>query len=54
MEAFSNLNLDDFIRHYTAKQVPIEEPSEQYVNQMYESMNKGTYEEQHRDCESCG
>ncbi len=54
MEAFSNLNLDDFIRHYTAKQVPIEEPSEQYVNQMYESMNKGTYEEQNRDCESCG
>ena len=54
MEAFSNLNLDDFIRHYTAKQVPIEEPSEQYVNEMYESMNKGTYEEQHRDCESCG
>ena len=54
MEAFSNLNLDDFIRHYTAKQVPIEEPSEQYVNEMYESMNKGTYEEQYRDCESCG
>ena len=46
--------LGAFIRHYTAKQVPIEEPSEQYVNEMYESMNKGTYEEQHRDCESCG
>ena len=34
--------------------VHIEEPSEQEKNRLFAEMKKDTYEEQHRDCESCG
>lgn len=54
MAAFSGLKLDDFIRHYTNKAVTIKEPSEQQMKDIFDSMNKTTCEEQHRDCESCG
>ena len=54
MAAFSGLKLDDFIRHYTNKAVNIKEPSEQQIKDIFDSMNKTTREEQHRDCESCG
>lgn len=54
MAAFSGLKLDDFIRHYTNKAVTVKEPSEQQMKDIFDSMNKTTREEQHRDCESCG
>lgn len=54
MAAFSGLKLEDFIRHYTNKAVTLKEPSEQQVKEIFDSMNKTTREEQHRDCESCG
>ncbi len=54
MDAFSQLRLDDFIRHYDNKKVDITEPSESTVKEIFASMKKDTHEEQHRDCESCG
>lgn len=54
MKEFSGLRMEDFIRRYTAKPVDVKEPSAQQLQAIYASMNKDTYEEQHRDCESCG
>lgn len=42
------------MRSYTNRAVHIEEPSEQEKNRLFAEMKKDTYEEQHRDCESCG
>ena len=54
MDAFGKLNINDFMRSYTNRAVHIEEPSEQEENRLFAEMKKDTYEEQHRDCESCG
>lgn len=54
MKEFSALDLNDFIRRYTAKKVEVTEPTQQQLQAIYASMNKDSYEEQHRDCESCG
>ena len=54
MDAFGKLNINDFMRSYTNRAVHIEEPSEQEKNHLFAEMKKDTYEEQHRDCESCG
>lgn len=54
MDAFAKLHIEDFMRKYTNRKVKIEEPTEQQKNQLFDSMKKDTYEEQHRDCESCG
>lgn len=54
MEAFKDLKIDDFMRHYDNKEVKIHEPSEQKIDEIYLSMNKDNNEERHRDCESCG
>lgn len=54
MDAFKELRLDDFIRHYDNREIKIHEPSECEINEIYLSMNKDNHDEQHRDCESCG
>ena len=54
MDAFGKLDINDFMRSYTNRAVHIEEPSEQEKNRLFTEMKKDTYEEQHRDCESCG
>ena len=54
MQEFSNLNLNDFIRSYAKKPVDIKEPTEKEINAIFADMKKDDYEEQHRDCESCG
>ena len=54
MDAFGKLDISDFMRSYTNRAVHIEEPSEQEKNRLFAEMKKDTYEEQHRDCESCG
>lgn len=54
MDAFGKLDINDFMRSYTNRAVHIEEPSEQEKNRLFAEMKKDTYEEQHRDCESCG
>ena len=54
MAAFSRLHLEDFMRKYTDRRVAIKEPTAQEEAQIYASMQKDSYEEQHRDCESCG
>lgn len=54
MDAFAKLHIEDFMRKYTNRAVKIEEPTEQEKNRLFAEMKKDTYEEQHKDCESCG
>lgn len=54
MKAFAGLNIEDFKRNYHNHAVEIREPNAQQEAEIYASMNKNGYEEQHRDCESCG
>lgn len=54
MQAFAGLNIEDFKRNYHNRAVEIKEPDAQQETEIYASMNKHGYEEQHRDCESCG
>ena len=54
MQAFSTLNIEDFMRRYTDRSVQINEPTAQQKQEIYLSMKKDTVAEQHRDCESCG
>ncbi len=54
MQAFSELRLEDFIRKYTAKKVPIKEPSEREYEELFQSMNKLDETSRTINCESCG
>lgn len=54
MKAFAGLNIEDFKREYHNRAVTIQEPNAQQEAEIFASMNKNHYEEQHRDCESCG
>ena len=53
---FENLNLNDFIRHYTDKsaQCRIDIPDRMELNQIYMDMNKVTDEQRCIDCSCCG
>lgn len=55
MEAFSGLNLSDFMRKYdSSKTVQVKEPSKDQLNQIYLSMNKDTQKKQVINCSACG
>lgn len=54
MHAFKNLDLNDFLRHYTNKKISITEPSQAQYHEIFNSMYKTTVEKQNMDCESCG
>ncbi len=55
MEAFSGLNLSDFMRKYdSSKTVQVKEPSKDQLNQVYLSMNKDTQKKQVINCSACG
>ena len=54
MKQFSELRLEDFMRKYTNRKVTVKQPDAKTEEALYEDLNKDTYEEQHRDCESCG
>ena len=53
---FKNLNLDDYIRHYTDRsmQMKNEKPSQKEIDQIFMSMGKTTKEKCHIDCSACG
>ncbi len=55
MEAFKELDLQDFIRSYdTSKAIQVKMPSENELKQIYLSMNKDTPKKQAINCSACG
>lgn len=53
-EQFKELDIRDFSRSYTNKQVKIRIPSEQEMNAIFTDMGKATKESRHIDCSCCG
>lgn len=53
---FKDLNLNDFIRHYTDKsdKCKIDKPSPSEFNEIFKSMNKTTEESRKINCSCCG
>lgn len=53
---FKNLDINDFIRHYSdkSKGLIIEKPSTAELDAIYASMEKHTKKEQHINCSACG
>ena len=53
---FENLNLDDFIRHYTDKShtVKVKEPTKRDIDDIFNDMGKITEDKKHIDCSCCG
>ena len=54
MKAFADLDINDFVRKYTNKNVVIKEPSEHEIQEIFTSMNKMDAASQKINCESCG
>lgn len=53
-KTFKGLKLEDFICSYEKKPINITEPTEEQLNEVFDSMMKKTLEEQQIDCQSCG
>ncbi len=49
-----NLRLDDFIRHYTAKNTNNQPASDSAINAAYAALMKKTHTDKHFDCGACG
>jgi len=54
MKSFSNLNLNDFVRHYTNKQITIQQPSTAELESIFNEMNKHTPASREINCGCCG
>lgn len=54
MKAFADLDINDFVRKYTNKNIVIKEPSEHEIQEIFTSMNKTDAASQKINCESCG
>lgn len=54
MKAFADLDINDFVRKYTNKNVVIKAPSEHEIQEIFTSMNKTDAASQKINCESCG
>lgn len=54
MEAFSGLNINDFMRNYTNKKVTIKEPTDAELNRIFDSMNKTDQKSRSLNCSACG
>ncbi len=54
MEAFSGLDINDFMRRYTNRHIEIKTPSSEKLNQIFREMNKNTEESQNINCSACG
>jgi len=54
MRAFKDLNINDFIRKYTAKPVNIKEPTEEEYEEIFKKMHKYDEESRNINCECCG
>jgi len=50
----SRLDLQDFMRSYTNRRVVLSEPSDDMLEQIYESLHKSTPESRKVDCSACG
>lgn len=53
-EQFRNLDIADFSRSYTDKNVKVRVPNEQEMNAIFTDMGKITKESRHIDCSCCG
>lgn len=54
MKSFASLNLNDFVRHYENKQIPIKEPSSMEKDEIFRDMNKHTQASREINCGCCG
>ena len=54
MLAFKELDINDFIRNYSAKAVEIKEPTEQQYDEIFKKMHKYDEESRNINCECCG
>lgn len=54
MNAFKDLQVNDFIRKYDAKPISIKEPNPATLDSIFLSMGKNTKESRSIDCGSCG
>lgn len=54
MHAFRNLNLDDFIRKYSDKQVEIKEPDKRELDEIFNQMHKTDSHSRAINCGACG
>ncbi|MBD5467201.1 MAG: 4Fe-4S dicluster domain-containing protein [Lachnospiraceae bacterium] len=54
MEAFSGLNINDFMRNYTSKKVTIKEPTDAELDRIFDSMNKTDQKSRSLNCSACG
>ncbi|MCM1103547.1 MAG: methyl-accepting chemotaxis protein [Clostridium sp.] len=54
MEAFSGLDIHDFMRNYTSKKVMIKEPTDAELDQIFKNMNKTSPESRRINCSACG
>lgn len=54
MEAFSGLNINDFMRSYTNKKVTIKEPTDAELDRIFDSMNKTDQKSRSLNCSACG
>ncbi|MBD5533966.1 MAG: 4Fe-4S dicluster domain-containing protein [Lachnospiraceae bacterium] len=54
MEAFSGLNINDFMRNYTNKKVTIKEPTDAELDRIFDSMNKTDQKSRNLNCSACG
>lgn len=54
MKTFSNLDLNDFVRQYTNKQVLVQQPSAKEIDDIFKDMNKHTIESREINCGCCG
>lgn len=54
MEAFSGLNIQDFMRCYTNKKITIKEPTATELDQIFNSMNKTDQASRSINCSACG
>ncbi len=54
MDAFKELNIEDFMRKYSAKTIVEKEPSQEEYNRIFNEMNKTDPESRHIDCGACG
>lgn len=54
MEAFSGLDIQDFMRNYTSKKVLVKEPTEAELDRIFTDMNKLSPESRRINCSACG
>lgn len=54
MEAFSGLDIRDFMRNYTSKKITVKEPAAAEFNAIFNDMNKTDEASRNLNCSACG